>query len=643
MWRWVVGALLGLAGCTGKPAASPALGTPDQQEDRRNALGTTTPRDAGEMPPDTPIWIRLGSPQRDLPLLASYGVIEGDAVAVLQNPEFLALVFVGPDLAPHVDLARPMDALFSSLDDEDDAEATIAFALKPGALGSAPERRRLANGRWLFEVDRTEGQITPRCELWQAPEPVGFRIVCGVDEARVSADAPFLLGPRVSAAGQRSMRIELSGRGYRELLDEVVEEQRAEPLTGSEAERRGEELGKRIVEEVFAEHVALTLEVDFDANAVELALGMAFRGGETEKNIEAWFGPHASSLGLPHSFFSLPRDAKVAFGSAGVTPGTGDRARWVLDEIMKILRDTYEISDATAVEVEGAFRGVLPKDGRFALAFGFDPAKAHELVESVRTSEKSGKQPNRASLHRLDTAFAGWFVATVDDKPEDYFAAVRRFVKADQITLRRKTKSTSAGVAAAGTVSSDDTETPTRTRYRIVPRLAPGLPKNSLHVVADTRPNPKYQVPAGLDPARPSELHAFLVSDGARVWIAMANDERVAAERARAQLDARPSTGIGSFPEIGALSNRRVAFVGAVTIEGIIGLGLDSTSSMGRSVAIDSFEWLDRLPKRGRALMPNWIEANRNTYGGWTILVKSLLTPDALADVMKWVVEAIDE
>src|SRR5262245_45048842 len=129
MRRWVIGGTVwALVACAGAAPPAPTAGSASRSGAPILDLVADAPRSGSPsgLPSDAPIWIRLASPARDLPLITSYGVLERDVAVTLENPELVLATLVGQELAEAIDLDAPVDFLFGDRPG-DELLVTIAF------------------------------------------------------------------------------------------------------------------------------------------------------------------------------------------------------------------------------------------------------------------------------------------------------------------------------------------------------------------------------------------------------------------------------------------------------------------------------------------------------------------------------------
>ena len=165
------------------------------------------------LPAEVLVWVRVPAPARDITALAKLTGVGSffDPRQLLQNP-------LGP-LSAKVDLDKPIDVLANQLEAED--APTLAFGVQSAALfaeelkGTATLQRVTA-GRWKVQLNPHEDGQDPyswlKCEVWQAPLPVGARLLCARTSGTIAQQAPFLMSARVGEVEQTNAHIEFLPR-----------------------------------------------------------------------------------------------------------------------------------------------------------------------------------------------------------------------------------------------------------------------------------------------------------------------------------------------------------------------------------------------------------------------------------------------
>jgi hypothetical protein len=628
MRRWVVGCAWLLVGaCGGAPRASDTPGTlaPETSAEQTAELGGPT---KGEFPAGTIVWIRIRSPARDLPALARLDFAEPEVKTVLENPLFVLSTLLGEPVARAVDPGEPVDVLYGT------SEETMTMAFRPSkdAANAELARKELANGRWLLEPKGNSGAKLQRCELWRASSVE--RIVCGADAQTVVASAPFFFGKAAGVPSDSSFRMELSGREFWSVMLERMRRD-VENWSDDPEERAGAELANGWIRDFVGGNRSLVLELDVEKSAVELGLELTFTGTGTASNLAAWFGPERVRT-IPEAFWKLPKDSELVLAFGGVEHGTGTKAaRTLLHEFFDKVCAELEVSESEQRDLEVASFGALPDDGRFVFAVGHDLERARELRERLESLEEKAKKPVASELERFDETLAGFVLIGVETESSAYLDSLRHAVELFEKPAASKKKPGAPG----GSGGSGERIDPTTSHLKIVAKPLRDLPKSSLHIVDEVRPNPDYQPPP--DDSRPvplpHDMHVVAVADGPRVWLSMALDEKVAVSLSRAQLQRSRAGGGDSYAELKRLGGNRAVASGAWSVGGLVALDFDGSSPATRSESGILLTRLSLLPNRGRTPVPTWVEVARVGKGeAWSIKLQSRVPFPAVADVVAW-------
>ena len=640
-WWFGFSGALAVSGCGGPtPATSPAA-SQAAAHDEPLRLDEARAFPPSPIPADAGVWIHAQAPGRDLPVFSAFGIGDPKVVAVLQNPGLVVGAFFGQAMERCIDLDKPVDVLYPP--EEDPKTWSVAFtpvdAEHLGELRLSPR----APARWTIELP-SEGRqpVQAHCELWHGAEPAGYRIVCADSVERVESHGRFYLGNPRQRASTASLRLEVPASVYRDDMKQAMKV----PDEGSRADRAGAELGQRLMSEMLAEHRAVALELNLQPRAVEVALELNFTSPRTPVALW-WAGSNTAPAGLTSAFWALPGDVDLALYKSGADAAAiRDAVAAPFSEFMTFVLEEYEVTPAQRREIENAFRGIVPRGGAYSFASG------HRRInlESMLTDTKSSKAKQAAAaLASLKTELAGWTVIGFDEPPEAYLAAVREFVRVAQIDLPKRKKQagsatgTGSGTGAAATDDDDEKKDPDWVKFKLGP--APTrLPKGTLHVIQEVRPNPHYEAPAdGSRPAPiPHDVHYIFVPDGQRTWVSIAQHRTIAWERALRVLQPKSDEVLAARPELAAFKAAPPSALGIVTIAGLLGLGMQSDSELERTKMKHALEVLKSLPRKGEAAIPIWME-RKETLGddGKPEVASRLLarlSPEAVSEVVQWLV-----
>jgi len=575
--RWCFGIGLWALACGGAPAARapaeasaapPAASVP-------SGLDETAPLETVAAVPADRVWLHVDAPGRDLPVLGAFDLGRPELVAVLQNPRIAARLITGEDAAEAIDLERPVDVL---VDPENPSRGvSLAFSVSDAAKLGRLELSRLSAGRW--EVRRSRSGTERYCELWRGG--AGFRLICAHGREAIERDAPFHLHGAHGGA-RPSLRMEIPGKLWRGLLARRM----AAQSSSDAAERRGEELGKAMMLGFFEEQSAIAVELRLDPKAVQLVLELGFH--ETKSAVSQWWTGGANAK-ISDTFWRIPKTAAVAFYKGAADPAAlSAAAKPMFEQFQASLAET-EPRPGLAAESIALLHELLPAGGALSLAHG----------------RAEGNSKSR-----------GWLLLGLDLPPAEYLANLKKFVAVSRIETKP---------------SPNEPERPTKSVLKLVPAIQ-GLPAGSLHLVDETKKNPRYRAAPGEKPRPlPPATHVFAVPDGTRVWLSMSEDSAQALAGVRAALVSPPEQSLASVPELVELGKRPLSGLGKLDVAGLLTLAADDADRAEKE------KRLAVLPYAGKAPIPIWIEVSaRTTEGSKKETVSRLvasLPPEAMADL----------
>lgn len=558
---WFVGAVLwGCGSSAPKAVVTPIAPREATADSGERSLYTETLRSLDAAPEPDGVWLHFHSPSelwKRVPLLAR------DFSAFSPLKSAMANEVMPPDVAAVVDLSQPVDVAWPM---DPSVRPVWAFrlrseqALQHGATGltlrrtspgvwdigsvvAAPPEDETApetSGEAEADVDsgepeswEPEPESTPRCRLFHAPAPVGYRVLCamggldGLDQSRA-----FLLEPaRTTALAE--LHVEVAGPSYAALRSAA-----AARMSLSSSFRSDTPLDKtRItglvggVGKALLEHERVSLDVSFAGERARAQVELAYPKQLGSARFQSWLAL-VSQAKLPATAAHLPADAGFALAFAGLGV---DNTAYLFSEVTAQLDDEHIIEPKQLAELGAAMAGVVPADGHFALAFGADADAALSALthDAVRIADDADRPLGTAAIARLNEALSGWTVLGLDVPPQKYLAAVQRLFSRRNLKLRYK----------PGKAPPPD-NTSSEQRALPAPR---GLPKDTVHWVERSRKKSnrsEHAAPAPLD----FDRHVLFVPDDARVWIVISRSEGVAAQRARELLDHRHDF---AWPDLG--------------------------------------------------------------------------------------------
>lgn len=571
----------GTFGCarSGAPADTAPLAT--------ESPGETVTYPVVDAPADVVLWARMVSPGQDLPVLAAFGFFPDDVGDALTAPHAALEILVGAELARLVDLNAPVDFL---LPQQKAPKAwTIAFTAHRDVLQQSSELELVPLDARRWQIPSSAFKAFQVCELWDGAAPSGPRVLCSTGEARLAADAPFLMGtaPRHPTTG--SLRLAIPGPGYRSELQKVMDEIIARG--GDE----GEIYGTQLVASTVREHDGIAVDVTLGSD-VEIGLEIGFTAAQAPLN--AWLASEPTGAGVLPGFWKLPMDAELAL-SKGKVDGQKLRATAgvLLREILHQSLADLVVSDADQGAIESAVLRVAPTGGGFSFATG-----------------------------RIAETGSRWFLLGVEESGTEYAEAVRELVRQGQ--RRFPPKDTGAATNTADERFTD---------LSLVDESPAGLPEGSLHLLLTDEPRPAAGAAVAQTVAKKAAggVHVFVVPDEPQVWLSWATDEQTALSQVRRVAQAQPQGSLREVPVLTRAAERATSGIGFTTLRGLMGLagGPSAAASRAQPAA---------LPHRGVTPIPLWFErrAAADAAGTVTVRLAGKLHPDVMMDGMAWLLLA---
>lgn len=519
---------------------------------------------------------------------------------------------VPPDVAAVIDPAQPIDLFFPMANDAEvpllSFRVRSAEAIEQGAAGLT--LARLEPGVWRIgsvsgepvepppeaeaEAEPDDDEPAPEdsletsgmamgCRLVHLPPPVGFRVLCSRGTPPGPAGQAFLLAPQRDVAFTSDAHLELAGSGYAAALEHLQKITSAK--VGSTSQNPGSRAGEELVSDTFAAllgHERLRLDVSLKGLLAEAQLDLDYARGTPSSSFSSWL-EQSSKAELPSGFARLPADNQLTLG---MSLGSA-----VVQEILRAIDHDIDeetiTSEAQKRELLESIHGILPQDGRLTFALGVDVPAAMQALESpaVRLADDADKPLAPAAVRELQAALGGWFVIGVEEPPARYLTAVKRAYK-----VGKQTSKTRPGHEPKNRRSSSEL-----TRLSGAPA---GLPRDSLHIVSQERPDKKYEPPTdgSSPPMLPYDEHILVVPDGARVWVVVARSEAVALKQAQALL-AQSASMKSQVADPGVMS-------AAMQVAFVVLSDVDYDSKIQRAAARKLLSQLNSAPQQARLAVP---------------------------------------
>ena len=381
-----------------------------------------------------------------------------------------------------------------------------------------------------------------------------------------------------------------------------------------------------------------------DLDGASLDVTLADAGAQAEVALK--LGAKASAIGrvmtahaersgpAPAAFWQLPADADFAAFSRGIDEAELSRGR---DLVLQVVADTLNelgLKDADRKPVVDAL-GKLVSPSAMVYGSGVDASAVRAAVAAQRASAGKPEAERAEAKRQALEAFLGWRVIEVDE-PSARIAGA----------LKELSAAISRPSALAAFRAHEKDVVPPGLRAVAVTKSS-GLPAGAQHYVLElhpgehrasaaakaapgARPKPLEKKPAG--PAKPLQVHVFVVPDGQRTWIGVGGDEAVTAARLATALGSSGEK-LASRADLASLKDARVGSGGFFTARGLPEAAqqfalLTNAATWGAS---ETFEEASQMPHQG--LSP--VVFSATSQPGASGLVARLQVPrDTIEDVV---------
>jgi hypothetical protein len=573
-------ALVLVAACGPPPPTQSAMQWEEPPARRAPSVTIGEPADFPAVPLPSAYWLRIRTPNRDLPAVASLGIAPPRARPLLLSPRFAVDRALGTLVANAVDMASPIDFLISS--DKRSPWISASLSVKSGldvAVFAPAAPRKVGPGRFRLRtlVDGRKTALT--CDLVFATNVPNPRIVCSTFAYRLEGDTAFLVGtaPRITTTDQ--FHAEFPLEPFREDVTKSIERD-----IGSSPLRRA--LMAPLMQEFFAEQRGLGVALSISDRGVDISFDMNF--ASMQSLYAGWFAGRVWSAGPPASFWQLPGDADLAFGKSGPESATDGTSGF--DGLLRKLEATAffrAMSEANRGVLIDLLRAISPYDADVVYAFGQDRAVVARALDATL-----GTDVSPAAFDQLKRALHGWALVGIGRNPASFVAAVQNMVRAD---AKSRTHSP-----------------PRRGSFELSPSatVPPDLPAGSLHYVV-LQGDAEVWLPGVHEPER---THLFVVPDRGSVWLSLSADENVAARRVSDAVRTDP-TFRAAQPELADRPAQNLSAIGLFSIAGIVSLGLEARTASERAIAQRRLSLVSALEHGGNRRVPCWAETVTGTSG----------------------------
>ena len=316
----------------------------------------------------------------------------------------------------------------------------------------------------------------------------------------------------------------------------------------------------------------------------------------------------------PPAYVQLPSDSSFAWYSRGAAPAAPAPLKdVVLASLTEWLADDGYSPAEIDAQVDPIRQRVLT-GGPWVLGGGFHVDAARAALDAY----VAARSTTPAARARARAALQGWVLAEVDEPAQPWVDSIRALVKADGRKPSGKPRRT---------------HKPQRDSTRLVLAPVPAalkLPEGTLHVEVRTTPNPKWLATQPILPlpiATPARTqHLFIVPDGPRTWMALAEDPALAATEVQAAL--QPATAAarpGGARPLDAIAKSGGGFL---TVAALAMALADDTTDEDLRKTRDALTSLATLPSAGGDPVPFAIIASPAAAGvasGGTVAFRTLL------------------
>lgn len=650
----VLGALSTSCGGTPPPQAPAAPGP------QAPVAAPPPPADLSEVPAPASLVVsgRLAK------LSASLGTVHGWTKLPMPQSEQVTELLTSEPVGPIVDLDRPIDfavaivgsgakmkdltAVSAAVKDPDKVKAALSerYKLVPGdngalliqGLGKPKGRDEDEDGDDDGKAGGGEPEAARSCELAPAFGDAPVRIVCGFSPKALTDLAPWLTRTATRAASTADLHVDVR---MAPLKATIAEQRRllAMILGGVVGGRMG--LGSLRELALAVGNDAADFASDLDGASVDVTLADA--GAQAQLAVK--LAGNASAIGrvitahpersgpAPAAFWQLPADADFAGFSRGIDEAELARGR---DLVLRVVADA--LSDLGLKEVDRKplvdALGKIVTPSAMVYGSGVDVPEVRSAIAAQRAAGGKPEAERAASKREVAEALLGWRVLEVDEPSARIAGALKELSAA----ISRPS------VVAAIKAHDKDAVPPS---FRAAPvAKAAALPAGAQHYVLELHagehhaaahlgakpPKPADKKPAA--PAKPLQVHVFVVPDGQRTWIAVGGDEAITAARLAATLGSGGEK-LGSRADLASLKDARIGSGGFLTARGLPEAAQQASllANGGTWGASDVFDEAAQMPHQG--LTPIVFSTTVQAGASPATVVARLQVPrDAIEDVV---------
>jgi hypothetical protein len=510
----------------------------------------------------------------------------------------LATMAAGAPVGPLLDLDQPMDFAISDID-SDDRRPMMAGA----AILTNPEAARETLARYftleptfpgivrLQPRDDAPDGATPRPCMMALSASSVTRLVCGLDKSSLLHLGPYLTRTMPGIASGADLRFEVFMHGVhlpRSGETRVLTAGGSVVVDGG-APDPSDEMVNALFDKMSEDLGSLVIEASTDGLALDLRMTAAFASA-TSPLTRALVGQGIPDPLPPAACARLPGDTSLAWYSRGAA--RADLAP-LKDAVLASLAQWLTDDGYSPAEIEAQtapIRQMVLTGGPWVLGGGFRVDAARTALDAY----VAGRSTTLAARNRARAAMQGWILAEVDEPSQAWIDSIRALVKIDA-------KKPSGKPLRTHKPQRDSTS------LVVVPLPATlKLPDGTLHVEIRTTPNAKWLAAQPRKPppvpSPPRTQHLFIVPDGSRTWMAIAEDPALAAAEVRAALDpAAPPARAGGTGPLETIARSGGGFV---TLAALAMALADDASDEDLHKTRDALTSLSAMPSGGREPVP---------------------------------------
>jgi len=615
-----------LPSCGGSPPApqAPALA--------RSAAPAPPPApdlSAVPEPPHLVVYARLAKPS------ASLATVHAWSKLPMPGAEQVTELVANEPLGPLVDLDRPIDvaiaaggtsrmpqaalAISAPLKDPEQARALLAerYKLVPGDNGVSLIQG-LGHSSGKAEADDEDddkgGAGGDRaCEIAPAYGDAPVRLVCGMDARSLMQLGPWLTRTAPRTATTSDLHVDVQMAPVRAI---VAEQKRflgvllSSVLGGRSGPTAGRELAVSVATDM------ADFATDLDTVAFDMALGdggadatATLKLATASSVVGRLATAHADRSGpAPDAFWQLPSDADFAVFHRGLDDGDLTPLR---DLVLKAIDDelaAVNVKDADRKAVLDALAKVASPSAK-SYASGLDLAAVKKALAAEKAVAGGPDSPERLEARRVAAeVLLGWRLLEVEEPATRATGVLKEIAAAwagpgIAAAYRARNKGAAAPVLRAVAVSK-----------------GASLPAGSVHYLLELPPLEEARGGAGAGKAKADDkdkakqpvappkrfaIHAFVVPDGARTWIAFAGDEALATSKLAMALGAGQAK-LSSRAELARLKSGPVGAGGFFTLRGLAETATLSAILSGGSLrgTAEGLDEATQMPGQGMVAIP---------------------------------------